>query len=630
MDKIFKLPRYTKRIISVLIDTVFIVFAFWAAMVLRLESLDYFTNVHYWAMLAIVVVVSILINIVLRLYRSVMRYLGSKAFAVVITSVLFSSFSVWLVCFNLDLFLPRSVPIIYCAILLVLIGGSRLSVRTLATSINRKTRGSVIIYGAGDSGTQLMNALNTSREYRPVAFVDDNPALRKLSINNIRVYEVEALEKLIKKHKVKRVLLAIPSASKSRRAEILNTLEAYAVEVLAIPSFSNLVSGKSKIDDLVEVSIEDLLGRDPVPPNTALMHANIKDKVVMVTGAGGSIGSELCRQIIQQQPSSLLLFELNEYALYAINKELEQVIREQELAIQLVPLIGSVNNRERLNAVMRSFKVNTIYHAAAFKHVPLVEHNVCEGVRNNTFGTLKCAQAAIANKVETFVLISTDKAVRPTNVMGTTKRMAELCLQALANKNDHSTRFCMVRFGNVLGSSGSVVPLFKQQIAIGGPITLTHKDITRYFMTIPEAAQLVIQAGAMGKGGDVFVLDMGEPVKIYDLAYKLIHLSGLHLKHQGNPHGDIEIVETGLRPGEKLFEELLIGDGVERTSNERIMTANEVFLPWPELEKTLAQLKQDCDNLAFEAIRETLINAPTAFTPVNEISDFIYIESNQQ
>jgi FlaA1/EpsC-like NDP-sugar epimerase len=378
------------------------------------------------------------------------------------------------------------------------------------------------------------------------------------------------------------------------------------------------------------VGVEDLLGRDAVAPKVDLLNANIAGKVVMVTGAGGSIGSELCRQIIQLKPVTLVLFELSEFALYRIDKELNEYKQAHDLNLEIMPLLGSVQRINRIETVMKSFKVQTVYHAAAYKHVPLVEHNVVEGIRNNIFGTYYAAQAAINAKVETFVLISTDKAVRPTNIMGTTKRMAELVLQALATTQT-TTRFCMVRFGNVLGSSGSVVPLFREQIKAGGPITLTHADITRYFMTIPEASQLVIQAGAMGKGGDVFVLDMGEPVKIYDLARKLILLSGYSVKEAVAPDGDIEIKCTGLRPGEKLYEELLIGNNVAGTSHERIMSAREVMLQWHEVDELLIKLDKACHEFDHELIREILLSAPTGFNPTDGICDLVWQQkSNKQ
>ncbi|MEW6996608.1 polysaccharide biosynthesis protein [Colwelliaceae bacterium BS250] len=628
MEQILHLSRPIKRAACVLLDTFAIIYAFWLAMFLRVDSGVDIYNSKYWALLAFVIVLSITTNVILGLYRAVIRFLNSRAIAAVGLSVIVSSSFVALGSLIFDVFVPRSIPVIYGAFLLIIIGGSRFLVRSWANRLNHTQKARVLIYGAGSAGIQLVNALRNGREYDPVVFIDDDRALHGLTIHGLSVRSSNNLDKIIVKQRISRILLALPSASKSERSRILNKLEKTKIEVLAIPGMADLVSGKSKIDDFVEVSIEDLLGRDPVPPNQELLHADIEDKVVMVTGAGGSIGSELCRQILQQKPQSLILFEAGEYNLYSIHSELEKLVSEQGLNIQVVPILGKVQNKHVISRVMQSFKVQTIYHAAAYKHVPIVEGNVVEGVFNNVFGTLRAAEAAIDNNVETFVLISTDKAVRPTNVMGTTKRMAELCLQALADKTDHNTRFCMVRFGNVLGSSGSVVPLFKKQIAQGGPITLTHKDITRYFMTIPEAAQLVIQAGAMGVGGDVFVLDMGKPVKIFDLASKLIHLSGLHLRHEGNLNGDIDIIETGLRPGEKLYEELLIGDNVIKTGNKRIMSASEVFLSWQELEPLLNTLHTACIGFDQATIREVLLIAPCDFKPVDEICDWVYLSEN--
>ena len=623
---IFLLPRPIKRLICVFVDSIFIVSAFWFTLFLRLgNSVDIY-NADYWALIAWVVPFSIVANVNLGLYRAVIRFLNSTAIIVVTLSVLLSSIILVLSALGLDIFLPRSLPILYCAFLFVLIGGSRFAIRSFAGNSSGIKKINVLIYGAGSSGVQLANALSNGEQYTPACFVDDNKKLQGLTINGKRVYAEKDIERLVTKHNIKRILLAIPSASKNDRARILNFLEKVNVEVLAIPGMVDLVSGRAKIDDFVEVSIEDLLGRDIVPPNENLMHADIKDKVVMVTGAGGSIGAELCRQIILQKPTKLILFEASEFNLYTIHKELEDYIAKNSLSVEIFPILGKVQNKLVSEKVLQSFKVQTVYHAAAYKHVPIVESNVVEGIYNNVFGTLYLAESAIAAGVETFVLISTDKAVRPTNVMGTTKRMAELCLQALADKEGHGTRFCMVRFGNVLGSSGSVIPLFKSQIQQGGPITLTHKDITRYFMTIPEAAQLVIQAGALGTGGDVFVLDMGKSVKIYDLATKLIHLSGLQLHHEGNLDGDIAIVETGLRPGEKLYEELLIGGDVGKTGNKRIMSASEVFLPWSELSIILDDLNRACIDFDQDAIRAILLNAPTGFNPTDDICDYIYHE----
>ena len=474
-----------------------------------------------------------------------------------------------------------------------------------------------------------MEAIRQVNEYRAVAFVDDDAAAQKTIINDLAVYSPNQLNELIARYQVEKILLAIPSATTEERRRIIQSLENYPCEVLTMPGVKELVDGKISTTSLRKISVFDLLGRDPVAPKQELMHADIKDKVVMVTGAGGSIGSELCRQIIKNAPTKLILFELSEFSLYSIDKELREYQEANGTDIPVLPLLGSVQHRNRLFNVMKNFKVDTIYHAAAYKHVPMVEYNTIEGVRNNIYGTLACAMAAVDAEVSTFVLISTDKAVRPTNTMGATKRMSELVLQALAAESNHKTRFCMVRFGNVLGSSGSVVPVFEKQIAQGGPVTLTHQDITRYFMTIPEAAQLVIQAGAMGKGGDVFVLDMGESVKIIYLARQMIRLSGLEVKDANNPNGQIEIKITGLRPGEKLYEELLIGDAVEKTTHPRIMTANEVMLSWPELSDILTKMDEACREGDQLTVRQLMLDAPTGFAPKDEICDLVWMAKQQ-
>ncbi len=522
---------------------------------------------------------------------------------------------------------PRTVPIIYGAFLALFCGGPRVIVRSLIAQSYSTQSKEVLIYGAGSGGRQLAMALRSSGDYRVRAFIDGDSTLCNTMILGLPVIAIEDAMPIINKYDVSQVLLAVPSAKRSRRKVILDELAKLPVEVLTVPDMTDIVSGKAKIDELKDVAIEDLLGRDPVAPQQVLLEANIKDKVVMVTGAGGSIGSELCRQIVEQSPKSIILFELSEFGLYQIDRELNQLKLEKGLTCDIIPLLGSVQRQHRLETTMSSFKVQTVYHAAAYKHVPLVEFNVIEGVRNNIYGTYYTACAAIKAGVESFVLISTDKAVRPTNVMGTTKRMAELGLQALAdqeNAKPNGTRFCMVRFGNVLGSSGSVIPVFKKQIASGGPVTVTHPEITRFFMTIPEAAQLVIQAGAMGKGGDVFVLDMGESVKITDLACNLIQLSGLEVKSDANPHGDIEIQFSGLRPGEKLYEELLIGDNVKQTAHERIMTAHEVHLPLKEYELLLNDLDFACHSMDHENIRTLLLSAPTGFNPTDGIGDLVW------
>ena len=557
------------------------------------------------------------------LYRAILRYLSVHALLTIVISCFSSALMLIIFGYFYDVFIPRSVPIIYATYLILLCGGARLFVRIIVSQHGCKEKTRVIIYGAGDSGRQLVNLLRHGNEYHPVAFIDDEKRLFKTVVNGLTVFNRNSLHSLIAKKRAAIVLLAMPSATRSQRKQIINSLVDLPVEIKSIPKFSDLLSGAATIDQLRDVPIEDLLGRDPVPAKPQLLEANIQNKIVMVTGAGGSIGSELCRQIIQQKPSSLILFELSEFALYKIEKELSELVAEQGLNIKIIPLLGSVQRLNRLKTVLKSFKVQTLYHAAAYKHVPLVEYNVVEGVRNNVFGTYYTALAAIDAEVESFVLISTDKAVRPTNVMGTTKRMAELVLQSLAAENNN-TRFCMVRFGNVLGSSGSVIPLFKRQIAEGDYVTVTHPDIIRYFMTIPEAAQLVIQAGALGKGGDVFVLDMGEPVKIVDLASNLIKLSGLEVKSESNPYGDIEIRYTGLRPGEKLFEELLIGDNVGKTEHERIMCAHESFLPYSQYKVILEELDKACHDFDHQKIRDILLTVPAGFNPTDGIGDLVW------
>lgn len=626
----WQLSRANKRIVSVLTDVGIIFIAFHLALLVRLGNIENFSNPTVLGVLVSVAIMTVAVFTRLGLYRAVLRYLTFQALSVITIGAVISALLLAALGFYSGHPFPRTVPIIYGAFLALLCGGARAVIRSLvAKSYAHKSR-NVLIYGAGSGGRQLAMALRGSGEYRVRAFIDGDSTLTNTVILGLPVIPMSDVMNMINKHDVSQVLLAVPSAKRSRRKEIIDELSKLLVEIRTVPELTDIVSGKAKIDELKEVPIEDLLGRDPVAPQQVLLEANIKDKVVMVTGAGGSIGSELCRQILMQQPTSIVLFELSEFGLYQIDRELNLLKQEYGLSCDIIPLLGSVQRKHRLETAMKSFKVQTVYHAAAYKHVPLVEYNVVEGVRNNVYGTYYTACAAIEAGVESFVLISTDKAVRPTNVMGTTKRMAELGLQALAereNKNPNGTRFCMVRFGNVLGSSGSVIPLFKKQIERGGPVTVTHPEITRFFMTIPEAAQLVIQAGAMGKGGDVFVLDMGEPVKITDLASNLIHLSGLEVKSESNPHGDIEILFAGLRPGEKLYEELLIGDNVKNTSHERIMTAHEVYLPLDEYESLLDELDFACHNMDHVRIRELLLAAPTDFNPSDGISDLVWNQS---
>lgn len=610
----------------VAIDFILLLIAFWGAFWVRMDISAPYTSYEHWKLLACLIAITVFIFIKMGLYRTVLRYVTAKIFVTVLFGMCISTLFLITMAYFFDVFLPRAVPIIYFAFSLLFICGSRLFFRMMLTYAVRG-RVPVIIYGAGASGRQLLTALRQVDEYFPVAFVDDNPLLSKVVIHGVTVYPRKSLEKLIPRYGIKKILLAMPSISVEKRREVITNLENFPCEVLSIPGMVDLVEGKAQIMSLKKVSIDDLLGREPVAPSEELLAKNIRGKVVMVTGAGGSIGSEICRQIITQKPKILILFEVSEFALYSIEKELSMAVNKSDNDIVIIPLMGSVQKLHRLETIMRVFNVNTVYHAAAYKHVPLVEYNVVEGVRNNIYGTFYCAKAAISSQVETFILVSTDKAVRPTNTMGATKRVAELVLQALA-KEQSVTCFSMVRFGNVLGSSGSVVPLFEKQIEKGGPVTLTHKDIIRYFMTIPEASQLVIQAGAMARGGDVFVLDMGDPVRIYDLATRMVKLSGLTIKDESNPDGDIEICITGLRPGEKLYEELLIGEQVLATTHPRIMTAHEDMLSWQELEVYLKQMDEACNNFEHDKIRELLLKIPTGFQPTDGICDLVWHAKN--
>ncbi len=616
------LPRPVKRIITLAIDVVLLLCAFWFSFWVRIDALTPLTSGPHWLLILSIILVTLGFFVRLGLYRAVIRYITAKVFVSVAVGMVASSILLIVTAFYTNIYLPRTIPFIYFSFGLLLVTGSRLALRMLVNH-GLKLGTKVIIYGAGASGCQLLPALSQASEYYPIAFVDDNPRLQKTVMHGVTVYSPEKLAWLVEKYEAKKILLAMPSLSRTRKSEVMKKLEGLPCEVLSIPGMVDLVEGKASIATLKKVSITDLLGRDPVAPVPELIARNIQDKSVMVTGAGGSIGSELCRQIILNGPKALVLYEISEFSLYAIERELSEMIKSKGLTIKLYPVLGNVQNQAHLERVIGSFGIETIYHAAAYKHVPLVEYNVADGVRNNVFGTLACAQAAIRCGVPKFVLISTDKAVRPTNTMGATKRMAELVLQALAVQQS-GTCFSMVRFGNVLGSSGSVVPLFEKQIAKGGPITLTHPDIIRYFMTIPEAAQLVIQAGAMGNGGDVFVLDMGDPVKIIDLAERMVSLSGFTLRDDSNPEGDIEIKTTGLRPGEKLFEELLIGDNVMTTQHPRIMAASEVKLSWEELNVYLTDMNDACGHYDMDTIRSILLKAPTGFNPSDDICDIVW------
>mgnify|MGYP003584700323 CR=1 FL=1 len=629
LETLLILPRNLKKAFFVIHDILMIFIAFWFSQSLKVNYSNEWLSAANWLAFGSTAALTIFIFVRLGLYRAVTRFVSTRVLTAAVGG---SAVSAVIFCISILIFeqhLRLALPIVYFLLLLFLVTSSRMIVRTLLSDRHKKQMAPVIIYGAGRSGRQLLEAIKQVKEYYAVAFVDDDRSMQRTVIYDVAVHHPNEIQSLIDRYGVEKILLAIPSATQEERKAIVSTLEKYKCEVLTIPGMKDLVDGKINVSSLKKISVVDLLGRDPVAPNPQLMSADVTGKVVMVTGAGGSIGSELCRQILRCRPTKLLLFELSEFSLYSIDKELSETQAEAGTNIEVLPLLGSIQNQERLLSIMQSYNVETVYHAAAYKHVPMVEFNTIEGIRNNIFGTLSCAQAAVKAKVDTFVLISTDKAVRPTNTMGASKRMAELCLQALAAEPGQHTRFCMVRFGNVLGSSGSVVPVFEKQIAEGGPITLTHEDITRYFMTIPEAAQLVIQAGAMGKGGDVFVLDMGESVKIIDLAKQMIHLSGLTLKDEDHPDGDIEIQTTGLRPGEKLYEELLIGDEVQKTTHPRIMTASEVMLSWPQLSAILTQMEEACQQMNQPALRALLLEAPTGFNPKDGICDLVWQQDHQ-
>jgi FlaA1/EpsC-like NDP-sugar epimerase len=623
LDALINLSRRSKKLLLLLIDSVLIVAVIILSFSIRLEHLYLPDGILIWVVLG-APIIAIPIFVRFGLYHTVIRYIGFKALWAIFQAASLYAL-LWAVIGLMSGVngIPRSVLLINWFLIILAIGGTRMTARWLLSWADNKTDSSestnVVIYGAGSAGRQLSIALTQSAEYNPVAFMDDNSELNRQSINGIDVVSRDGLKHLIKKKNVTEVLLAIPSLTRAERNEIINYLEPYAVLVRSLPGVTEVAQGKVKVADLGEVSIKDLLGRDSVVSSKELLDFNITNKVVMVTGAGGSIGSELCRQILALKPQILVLYDQSEFALYRINQELINVGMSN---VEILPMLGSVSNRNRLSQIMKRFDVHTIYHAAAYKHVPMVESNNTEGVVNNIFGTLSCAQVAIENGVEIFVLISTDKAVRPTNTMGATKRVAELILQALALKS--KTRFSMVRFGNVLDSSGSVVPLFREQIKGGGPITVTHPEIQRYFMSIPEAVELVIQAGAMGKGGDVFVLDMGNPVRIADLAKKMIHLSGLVVKDKLNPGGDIEIKFTGLRPGEKLYEELLIGDNVSETGNPMILRAEEEMLAWDDLKLILDGLEKAVDSGDSDKLRKLLIKATPGFKPQSDITDILY------
>lgn len=633
-EHILALPRPVKRLLALSVDALLCALTVWLALCLRLESWVVLTD-NQWLAVGLSLALALPVFVASGLYRAIFRYAGLAASIAVIKAVLIYGvlYAAVLVALHLP-GVPRTLGMLQPLLLLLAVGASRALARywlsgAYLSKIQRGALPKVLIYGAGSAGHQLAGALANDNAMRAVGFLDDDVRLHGQVLNGLRIFNPAELAVLIKQLKVSDVLLAIPSTSRQRRNEILNQIGQAGVAVRTLPGLMDLAQGRVHVDDLLDLDIDDLLGRDTVPPNALLLGKNIHNKVVLVTGAGGSIGSELCRQIIKQGPVKLLLVESSEFALYAVHHELIRLLPDQgPHSVQLLPLLASVCNEHRMREIVHTWKPNTVYHAAAYKHVPMVEHNPAEGVKNNVWGTWCVAKIAGEEGVRDFVLISTDKAVRPTNVMGTSKRLAEMTLQALAQDaavQGRNTRYTMVRFGNVLDSSGSVVPLFRKQIKANDPITLTHPDITRYFMTISEAAQLVIQAGAMASGGDVFVLDMGQPVRIMDLARRMVELSGLSVRDAANPNGDIEIKITGLRPGEKLYEELLIGDNPLPTKHPRIMKAHEVFIPLAELSPRLQTLSQALNANDVPLIRTLLKELVPGYQPDAEVVDWVYL-----
>jgi FlaA1/EpsC-like NDP-sugar epimerase len=633
-EPLLALPRPAKRVLALGVDAGLCILCVWLSFGIRLDSWQFLEGGQWWAV-AGAIGLAFPLFIVTGLYRAIFRYSGTAALMALVKACVpfglayFFLFTV----FRVD-GVPRSIGVTVPLLMFVSVGCSRLMTRywlggLYLGRVNAKALPQVVIYGAGVAGRQVAAALANNSEMVVRAFVDDAPHLQGSTLNGLPIYPADGLHALVRSQGVTDVLLAMPTISRTRRAQIVRMIETMHLHlhVRALPCLSGLAQGKIKIQDMSELDIEDLLGRDPVPPNLDLLKTNIVGRVVLVTGAGGSIGSELCRQIVQLAPDTVLLVDSSEHALYAIHHELERTLPSEN--IRVLPLLASVRDEVRMREIMRVWRPQTVYHAAAYKHVPLVEHNPAEGVRNNVMGTWTTARLSAEFGVRDFVLISTDKAVRPTNIMGASKRLAEMVLQGLAQERS-ATRFSMVRFGNVLGSSGSVVPLFRQQIRAGGPITLTHADITRYFMTIPEAAQLVIQAGAMAVGGDVFVLDMGAPVRIIDLARRMVELSGMTVRDDDNADGDIAIEVSGLRPGEKLYEELLIGDNPSPTEHPRIMKAHDDAMAWNKLRLRLAALDVALVANDVNAIRQLLQELVSGYLPAGEIVDWIYLENMEE
>ena len=609
-ERMLTWPRRQKQLAVILLDVALALVSTWLAFSLRLDTPHWPSGLQWWVYL-LTPMLAVPVFVRLGLYRAIFRYTGLDALQTIARAVAIYGFVLFVILlWQRWLWVPRSIGVLQPIIFLLLVGGSRALARFWLAGIGRRriaSEGHLLIYGAGEAGVQTAGAIANAQQFVLVGFVDDDVAKIGRSINGVTVFAPQRIARLVAEKGVTDILLALPSVSRARRNDIIDSLRPIPVHVRTLPGLSDLASGRVSVRSFHELDVEDLLGRDPVAANPQLLARKTAGQVVLVTGAGGSIGSELCRQIAMERPRQLLLLDHNEYGLYSIHQELKALCSARQLPVDLVPLLGSVSNPRRLAELCDQYRPAWVYHAAAYKHVPIVESNPAEGIANNVFGTLNMARAALEAGVANFVLVSTDKAVRPTNVMGASKRMAELVLQALSDfQQGAGTRFSMVRFGNVLGSSGSVVPLFRSQLASGGPLTVTHPEMTRYFMTIPEAAQLVLHAGAMAEGGEVFVLDMGQPVKIIELARRMAELAGFRVRDSDHPDGDIEITLTGLRPGEKLYEELLIGDDPAPTEHPRIMKAHEEFMPWSELLVQLEALRLAVDSGDVPGIKQVL------------------------
>lgn len=634
IQQLLDASRHFKKSLAIAFDICSVELAVWMAFSLRLGLLHWPSG-KQWFIYLLAPALMFPIYSHSGLYRAIHRHSGFSSFVLVTraTGYYGALFLLMLLLFNISN-VPRTIGVIQPMIFMLLTGGSRALVRLWFKSIdatlkNRLKRDKLLIYGAGSGGAEIATAILQSQKFKLAGFIDDDKNLQGSTVNGIKVFSLSQAEMIIKEQNIHNILLAMPSVSHSRRNEIIQHFKKSSIRIQKLPDIDQLAGGQVTISDIKDIEIEDLLCRDPVPVSLVLVKRQLSDKVVMVTGAGGSIGSELCNQILAVDPSTILLVDHAEYNLYTIHSSLERRRLRLDSNTRIIPLLCDITDKNRIDDICRVFKPVVIYHAAAYKHVPMVEYNPTEGVRNNVIGTLCIADAAIRFGISSVVLVSTDKAVRPTNVMGASKRLSEMILQALAKEEGHTTCFSMVRFGNVLGSSGSVVPLFRNQIKKGGPITITHKEITRYFMTITEATQLVIKAGAIATGGTVFLLDMGEPVKIIDIANRMIELSGLKVRDKKNPDGDIEIQITGLRPGEKLYEELLIGNCPQPTANPRIFKANEDFIPWIKLKDELADLTTAIGSNDVKNIKLILKRVIPEYQPDNVICDFLYNEEER-